>query len=58
MAYVYICEACRSDRHEDCEERQNTPTDPEIVGGGVCICSHKPSEERTPFERSVWERED
>lgn len=53
MAYVYICDECRHGYHEACEKTRDIPTDPDLVGGGHCVCSHSP--ERSKFEQSIWD---
>jgi hypothetical protein len=38
MAYLYLSEECRGDNHGDCPGERDTPTDPDVCGGGICTC--------------------
>lgn len=38
MAYPTVMDACLDNKHDACEEVENVPTDPDVCGGGFCIC--------------------
>lgn len=37
MTYLYVCDACKKEDHDNCEGARDTPP-PDACGGGVCIC--------------------
>jgi hypothetical protein len=42
MTYVYICRFCKSGKHHACDEYSDVIAgDPELYGGGVCVCDHE-----------------
>jgi hypothetical protein len=54
MAYVTICDPCVQGRHDECDESWGVPADnPEICGGGHCMCSH--SDNKGKFEQELWD---
>lgn len=52
MAYVYICDRCRADEHDECEDHKGSG-----MGVGICVCSHTAIGPRPKFEDYVWRRD-
>lgn len=38
MAFLGRCYGCREDNHNEHTDRFDTPTDPNRIGGGICVC--------------------
>lgn len=38
MAYVTVMDDCLDGNHLECKLEENVPTDPNMIGGGHCIC--------------------
>lgn len=38
MSYVTIIQACKDGHHDECTGHENTPIDPDVCGGGHCMC--------------------
>lgn len=56
--YVFVCDACKTGSHKDCEVNRDVPPvaeDPfdQILGGGSCVCPHD-GIYQTPDQ--VWSR--
>lgn len=59
MTYVDICKPCLEDNHPNCLVSWGVKdTDPEVCGGGHCICTHKKdAKDRSNFEQSIWDNQ-
>lgn len=43
MAYLYLSDECQAGTH-GCPGKRDTPTDPDVCGGGICTCDcHVPA---------------
>lgn len=56
MAYVTIMDACFSGRHEECAGTENVPVEPDVVGGGHCVCECHNGGVKSTFTESIWEQ--